>query len=97
MLPETTYDENVPQMSDDTEKNENHIKSVGTTTSFDERATAMDYREYWKGLFTLGIMKGARQRGPLKHFIYTFCLPFPLLLIPGVLLASIMYGVVLGG
>lgn len=102
MLPETLYEEVPAEVTEDPEKKaENRIETVRTGSSQPSATMGsyqrMDYKEYWKGLFTLGISKAARQRGVLKHLIYTFCLPLPLLLIPGVLLASIMYGIVLGG
>lgn len=105
MLPETLYEEERREVSGDPEKSaDNNIEAVRSGTSQPsataetcQRSSSMDCKAYWKGLFTLGISKAARQTGPVKYLVYLFCLPFPLLLIPGVLLASIMYGIVLGG
>lgn len=99
MLPETIYDrEEEPEVTGDFEKDaQSHLETVQTLQSQVGDRAAMDYGEYMKKLFTFNITKDAKERGVLKHFIYIFVLPFPLLLVPGVLIASIMYGVVLGG
>ncbi|CAL5866341.1 uncharacterized protein PFLUO_LOCUS549 [Penicillium psychrofluorescens] len=98
LLPETLYEpDEESQIADDFEKDGNsHIEAARTSSHAGQRAQ-MDYKSYWSGLFTFRISKEARHRGLLKHILYQFVLPFPLLLIPGVLIASIMYGVVLGG
>lgn len=93
-LPETIYEpEQNSETTEDTEKAlAGHIEAVPTTGS-----VSMDYNEYMKGLFSFKITKGAKEKGILKLFTYLFLLPFPLLLVPGILIASLMYGVVLGG
>ena len=98
LLPETIYEpDEEPEFTEEIEKNtHNHVEAVRTTSRHGDRAT-MDYQAYGKGLFTFGITKTAREKGVLKYLLYQFVLPFPLLLIPGVLIASAMYGVVLGG
>lgn len=98
LLPETLYEpDEEPQSSTNFEKDGNsHIEAVRASSHAGQRAQ-MDYKVYWSGLFTMGISKEARQRGVFKYTLYQFVLPFPLLLIPGVLIASIMYGVALGG
>lgn len=101
MLPETIYEpeeeEEEPQPRDDYEKDaHNHLEAVRTMSQMGDR-TKMDYGEYMTSLFTFNITKAAKERGVLKFFTYLFVLPFPLLLIPGVVIASMMYGVVLGG
>ncbi|KAJ5692958.1 hypothetical protein N7462_002381 [Penicillium macrosclerotiorum] len=100
MLPETIYEtdevdepETVEDIGKDTS---NHLETVPTTSQFGDRAK-MDYGDYFKALFTFKITKSAKEKGVFKYFAYLFVLPFPLLIIPGILIASIMYGVVLGG
>jgi MFS family permease len=97
-LPETTYEsEEVPEQVDDIEKEtQSHIEAVRVQSQGGDRLK-MDYGAHWKGLFSFGLTKEAKEKGLIKHFAYLFLLPFPLLLVPGVLIASIMYGVVLGG
>ncbi|KAI9925551.1 hypothetical protein MW887_005932 [Aspergillus wentii] len=92
MLPETLYelDDNSRPPSDGEKGTSNHFEA------YIESQPSMDYNAYWRGLWNISLSKAARQRGPLKHFAYLFVLPLPMLLIPGVFLASIMYGVVLG-
>lgn len=97
-LPETIYEsEEEPEVADDIEKDiPGHIEAVRTTSQVADRPN-MDYGEYMKGLFSFNITKEAKEKGVFKHFVYLFVLPFPLLLVPGILIASLMYGVVLGG
>jgi MFS family permease len=102
MLPETIYEreaEAEPEViEDDFEKGDSgHLEAVQTFQSQMGTRVKMDYGEYMKGLFTFQITKEAKEKGVLKHLAYIFVLPFPMLLVPGVLIASIMYGVVLGG
>ena len=93
LLPETTYERDEEEQPTDPKKDEHtHIE----TASIPAARPSFDYAAYWKGLFIVRLSKEARQKGPLKHFFYQFCLPAPMLLIPGVLLASAMYGVILG-
>ncbi|RHZ60793.1 putative MFS transporter [Aspergillus thermomutatus] len=96
LLPETLYEaecgtEGEPQgdLEKDTQR---HIEAVSSRLNSD----AFSYAAYWKGLFRVGISQEARRKGVLKFLGYAFALPLPMILIPGVLLASIMYGVVLG-
>ncbi|KAJ5266858.1 hypothetical protein N7478_009666 [Penicillium angulare] len=98
LLPETICEsEEEPEPIDDTEKDaHNHIEAVPSRAQAGDRAK-MDYGEYWRGLFTFSLTKEAKEKGVLKHFAYLFVLPFPLLLFPGILIASLMYGVMLGG
>ncbi|KAF7719710.1 Uncharacterized protein PECH_008896 [Penicillium ucsense] len=100
MLPETIYewDEvNDHEVHEDAEKNiKSHLENVQSRSQAGDRAK-MDYGDYFKGLFTMGITEEAKKNGVVKHFFYLLVLPFPLLLVPGVLIASIMYGVILGG
>lgn len=97
LLPETLYEEEMVEAAVDTEKGtENQIKTTQSTRRTNGRAT-MDYKAYWKSLFSVSISKEARRNGLFKYLICTFLLPLPLLLVPGILLASIMFGVVLGG
>lgn len=97
LLPETLYEaetatEDEPQ--GDLEKvSQRHIATVPSRSTSD----SFGYAAYWKGLFKVGISQAAREEGVLKFLGYTFALPLPLIVIPGVLLASVMYGVVLGG
>ncbi|KAH8433068.1 putative MFS transporter [Aspergillus melleus] len=93
LLPETTYERDEEEQPTDPKKDEHtHIETAGIPA---ERPS-FDYAAYWKRLFIVRLSKEARQKGPLKHFLYQFCLPAPMLLVPGVLLASAMYGVILG-
>ncbi|KAJ5989422.1 hypothetical protein N7481_004632 [Penicillium waksmanii] len=86
-----------PEMTEDNEKDlTGHIEAVRTTSHSADRVS-MNYNDYMKGLFSFNVTKGAKENGILKHFAYLFVLPFPLLLVPGILIASLMYGVVLGG
>lgn len=100
MLPETIYEPDVDETQEQTEEIEkdahSHLETIPTRSQVGDRAS-LDYGEYFKGLFTVGLTKSAQKAGVFKYFAYLFVLPFPLLLIPGVLIASIMYGVVLGG
>ncbi|GLI72818.1 hypothetical protein PoHVEF18_001002 [Penicillium ochrochloron] len=100
MLPETIYEtdeEELPEQPEEIEKDvHSHLETIPTRSQVGDRVS-MDYGEYFKGLFTISLTKGAKKTGVFKFFTYLFVLPFPLLLIPGVLIASIMYGVVLGG
>lgn len=97
MLPETIYEpeEDDPQPTDDYEKDAHH--HLETVSSHMVNRAKFDYGEYVKGLTTFSITKSAKEKGAFKLFAYLFVLPFPLLLVPGVLIASMMYGVVLGG
>ncbi|KAJ5642829.1 hypothetical protein N7490_006829 [Penicillium lividum] len=99
MLPETIYDrDEEPEVNEDFEKGTiGHLEAVQTLQSQVGERVKMDYGEYIKDLFTFHITKEAKERGVLKHLAYIFVLPLPMLLVPGVLIASIMYGVVLGG
>ncbi|KAJ5760434.1 hypothetical protein N7520_007590 [Penicillium odoratum] len=101
MLPETTYEpeaEEEPEQVEDLEKDSHsHVEAVRRIQSQVGDRVDMDYGLHFKGLFTFSLTKEAREKGVFKHFAYLFMLPFPLLLVPGVLIASIMYGVVLGG
>lgn len=93
LLPETLYEREEEEQSTDPKKDAHtHIE----TASIPADRPSFDYATYWKGLFTIGLTKEARRKGPLKLFVYQFCLPAPMLLVPGVLLASAMYGVILG-
>ncbi|KAK1144496.1 hypothetical protein N8T08_005369 [Aspergillus melleus] len=93
LLPETTYERDEEEQPADPKKDEHtHIE----TASIPADHPSFDYAAYWKGLFIVRLSKEARQKGPWKHFLYQFCLPAPMLLVPGVLLASAMYGVILG-
>lgn len=97
MLPETIYEpeEEQIQPTDDYQKDAlHHLENVPSHVV--DRAE-FNYSEYMKGLSTFSVTKSAKEKGVLKLFAYLFVLPFPLLLIPGVLIASMMYGVVLGG
>lgn len=97
LLPETIYEGGEEaEAADDTEKEpQSFLENVRTQSQTGTRAK-MNYREYWKGLITFRITREAREKGVLKHFAYLFALPFPMLLVPGVLIASVMYGVCLG-
>ena len=100
MLPETIYEPDEDEIREPTEEIEKdisgHLEPIPTRSQVGDRVK-MDYGEYFKCLFTVSLTKSAQKAGLFKHFTYLFVLPFPLLLIPGVLIASIMYGVVLGG
>lgn len=98
LLPETLYEvEPEPEVVDDIEKDvSSHVETVTRNDTRTEARAQMNYGTYWEDLWSLGISKEAKEKGVLKHFTYLFILPFPLLLVPGVLIASAMYGVVLG-
>ncbi|KAH3511081.1 hypothetical protein KXV55_002528 [Aspergillus fumigatus] len=81
------------EMGDLEKVSQRHIATVPSRSTSD----SFGYAAYWKGLFKVGISQAAREEGVLKFLGYTFALPLPLIVIPGVLLASVMYGVVLGG
>ncbi|KAG2416021.1 hypothetical protein HFD88_007213 [Aspergillus terreus] len=90
-LPETLYepdDAEEPATESDKEPT-GHIEAVPVRAAF-------DYSTYWQSLFTLRLSKGARKHGVFKYFAMVFILPLPMILIPGVLLALMMYGVALG-
>ncbi|CAG7930076.1 unnamed protein product [Penicillium olsonii] len=97
-LPETLYEvEPEPVVVDDIEKDvSSHVETVTRSDTRTETRAQMDYKSYWEGLWSFQISKEAKEKGVLKHLAYLFILPFPLLLIPGVLIASAMYGVILG-
>ncbi|PYH41678.1 putative MFS transporter [Aspergillus saccharolyticus JOP 1030-1] len=101
-LPETMYESDREEEQDDEMQGKNevihsHIESLPTSATRQAReAQPFSYNEYWKGLFRLGISTEARQKGVLRFLGYAAWLPIPMLLLPGVLLASMMYGVVLG-
>lgn len=99
MLPETIYErDEEPEVHDDFEKGATgHLEAVPTLQSQVGDRVKMDYGDYAKSLFTFHITKEAKEKGVLKHLAYIFALPLPMLLVPGVLIASVMYGVVLGG
>lgn len=101
MLPETIYEPDEDEIQESAEEIEkdasSHLETIPTTRSQVGDRAKMDYGDYFKGLFTVSLTKGAQKAGVFKFLTYLFVLPFPLLLIPGVLIASIMYGVVLGG
>jgi MFS family permease len=97
LLPETLYKAETatePEPHGDLEKvSQRHIATVSSRSTSD----SFGYAAYWKGLFRVGTSQEARKEGVLKSLGYAFALPLPMILIPGVLLASIMYGVILGG
>lgn len=97
-LPETIYEPEIePELSEENEKDlSGHIEAVRTTSQV-AQPSKMDYHDYVKGLYSFNITKKAKEKGVFRHFAYLFVLPFPLLLVPGILIASLMYGVVLGG
>ncbi|KAJ5924450.1 hypothetical protein N7466_008637 [Penicillium verhagenii] len=97
-LPETTYEsvEEPEQMEDIEKDSHSHVEAVRVQSQVGDRVE-LDYGAHFKGLFTFSLTNEAREKGVLKHLLYQFLLPFPLLLVPGVLIASAMYGVVLGG
>ncbi|KAL4888834.1 putative MFS transporter [Aspergillus ambiguus] len=89
-LPETLYEPDADEPFTEPEKADaGHLESVPSRPPF-------DYRTHWRNLFSIGLSKGARKGGILKYFATLFILPLPMLLVPGVLLASMMYGVALG-
>lgn len=98
LLPETLYEvELEPEVINDIEKDvHSHVETVTRSDTRTEARAQMDYQTYWKDLWSFKISEKAKERGIIKHFAYLFILPFPLLLIPGVLVASAMYGVILG-
>lgn len=98
LLPETIHevDEDLTPVDDNEKDTSSHIEAVTSRSQAGDRAR-MNYGEYWKGLYTFHLTKEAKEKGVLKYFAYLFFLPFPLLLVPGILLASMMYGVTLGG
>ncbi|CAG7961836.1 unnamed protein product [Penicillium olsonii] len=98
LLPETLYEvEPEPVVVDDIEKDvSSHVETVTRSDTRTETRAQMDYTSYWEGLWSFQISKEAKEKGVLRHLAYLFILPFPLLLIPGVLIASAMYGVILG-
>lgn len=101
MLPETIYEAREDKGSDiaDTmEKDtQSHLETISTTAAQVRDCAEIEYGKYFKGLFTVNISKRARDKGLFKYFAYLSVLPFPLLLIPGVLIASITCGAILGG
>jgi MFS family permease len=98
LLPETLHEvEPEPEVIDDIEKDvHSHVETITHTETRTEARVQMDYTTYWKELWSFKISEEAKKKGVFKHFAYLFVLPFPLLLIPGVLIASLMYGVILG-
>ncbi|CAG8037106.1 unnamed protein product [Penicillium olsonii] len=98
LLPETLYEvEPEPVVVDDIEKDvSSHVETVTRSDTRTETRAQMNYTSYWEGLWSFQISKEAKEKGVLRHLAYLFILPFPLLLIPGVLIASAMYGVILG-
>ena len=100
MLPETIYEREDEEFQETNEGSEKHAESqlehIQSQSQVGDRAK-MDYGVYFRGLFTMGITAEAKENGVFKHFLYLLVLPAPLLLVPGVLIASIMYGVILGG
>lgn len=71
--------------------------------SSQEKDTGVHLEEYrddgvnsWRARFSLTYSEKAKEKGVLKHWFYVFWLPLPMVLNPGVLIASLMYGVVLG-
>ncbi|CAK7199695.1 hypothetical protein SEUCBS139899_002378 [Sporothrix eucalyptigena] len=98
MLPETIYEPTVEEeLAEDAEKGaHNHIDEVQAGSQAGHRVQ-MDYSAYGKGLLSFNVTKSAKERGVVKSIVYLFALPLPMLLVPGVLIASAMYGVILGG
>jgi MFS family permease len=98
MLPETLYEvEQEPEVVNDIEKDvHSHVEVVARTDTRTEARVKMDYATYWKDLWSFTLSKEGKERGILKHLLYLYILPFPMLLVPGVLVATVMYGVVLG-
>ncbi|RAL14274.1 putative MFS transporter [Aspergillus homomorphus CBS 101889] len=99
-LPETMYEPDPEDEQEDEfeEKNDtvhSHIESLPRLTP-QSRAQQFSYGDYWKGLFQVGLSTEAKTKGVFKFLGYAAWLPIPMLLLPGVLLASMMYGVVLG-
>ncbi|KAJ5753936.1 uncharacterized protein N7511_008089 [Penicillium nucicola] len=98
LLPETLYEvEQEPEIINDIEKDaSSHVETVTRTETRTETRVKMDYSAYWSDLWSFTLSKEAKERGIIKNILYLFILPFPMLLVPGVLAASVMYGVVLG-
>ena len=98
MLPETLYEvEQEPEVVNDLEKDaHSHVEAVIRTETRTEARVKMDYATYWKDLWSFTLSKEAKERGIFKHLLYLYILPFPMLLVPGVLVATVMYGVILG-
>jgi len=98
LLPETLYEvEPELEIVNDIEKDaHSHVETVTRSETRTEARAKMDYATYWKELWSFNISREAQEMGIFKYFGYLFILPFPLLLVPGVLVASAMYGVILG-
>ncbi|PYH95319.1 MFS transporter [Aspergillus ellipticus CBS 707.79] len=104
-LPETLYEgesSDEPEM-DDKEKNDafrSHIEAIPEISKVNSgrqrQQEQFTYGGHWKSLFKVGLSDAAREKGVFKHLMSLFWLPLPMLLVPGVLIASMMYGVVLG-
>ncbi|PYI26240.1 MFS transporter [Aspergillus indologenus CBS 114.80] len=102
-LPETTYEPDFEEEQDGGEFPEksdathSHIESLAASAPTPpDQAQQFSYTDYWKGLFQVGISSEAKKKGVVRFLGYAAWLPIPMLLLPGVLLASMMYGVVLG-
>ncbi|GKZ69012.1 hypothetical protein AnigIFM60653_011659 [Aspergillus niger] len=103
-LPETLYERGPEEQLDvdDKEKAEayqSHIESVPEVNAWrrQQQQEQFSYGGYWKSLFKVGLSDAAKENGVFKHLARLFWLPLPMLLVPGVLIAAMMYGVVLGG
>ncbi|RAH61573.1 MFS transporter [Aspergillus piperis CBS 112811] len=102
-LPETLYEPGPEEQLDvdDKEKAEayqSHVEAVPDVNTWRrQQQQQFSYGGYWKSLFKVGLSDAARENGVFKHLARLFWLPLPMLLVPGVLIAAMMYGVVLGG
>lgn len=98
LLPETTFEDKaeepgLPNVEKDHTSHIETIHDVPDTQAYLQRDSSANV----KALFSFGVSEEARKRGIFQHYAYLFMLPLPLLFIPGVFIASLMYGVVLGG
>ncbi|PWY75139.1 MFS transporter [Aspergillus heteromorphus CBS 117.55] len=99
LLPETLYEGDLadPSEADDKGKGDafqSHIEAVPEGRQ--QGQGLFSYAEYWRSLFKVGVSDAAKEQGWFRYMARMAWLPLPMLLVPGVLVASMMYGVVLG-
>ncbi|OOF92781.1 hypothetical protein ASPCADRAFT_133175 [Aspergillus carbonarius ITEM 5010] len=101
-LPETLYEPRAEDQLEVEDKGkhdifQSHIEAVAEVSASRQlQQERFSYGDHWKSLFKVGLSDAAKEKGLFKHLAHMFWLPLPMLLVPGVLLASMMYGVVLG-
>jgi hypothetical protein len=89
LLPETLFEPGAEtdslNLSDEEKNAGNHLDEYRDNSG-----------RLWRSLLSPTCSNAAKEKGVLKHWLHVFYLPLPMVLNPGVFIASIMFGVMLG-